>query len=73
MGTSWDMARDDKPYMEDYKHIIMEVGKDFQMDPAVIAGIISRESRGGRALDCRGEGDNGKAYGVMQVCALFGV
>jgi len=52
--------------MEKYKSIITKVGKAKKMDPAVIAGIISRESRAGAALK-DGWGDRGNGFGLMQV------
>ncbi|KAM6971920.1 lysozyme G-like [Aplochiton taeniatus] len=61
------MAADDKLYMEEYKPLIISVGRNLGMDPAVIAGIISRESRAGRGLDRNGFGDNGNGYGLMQI------
>uniref|UniRef100_A0A8C1M613 Uncharacterized protein n=1 Tax=Cyprinus carpio TaxID=7962 RepID=A0A8C1M613_CYPCA len=42
MGENIDLAR-----IEKYKSTIIKVGSTKQMDPAVIAAIISRESRAG--------------------------
>ena len=39
--------------------------------PALIAGLASRESRGGSLLDAAGYGDGGRAYGIMQVTETF--
>uniref|UniRef100_A0A672MRT2 Uncharacterized protein n=1 Tax=Sinocyclocheilus grahami TaxID=75366 RepID=A0A672MRT2_SINGR len=49
-----------------YKSKIIKVGRAKQMDPAVIAAIISRESRAGAALK-DGLGDHGNGFGLMQV------
>lgn len=65
--ASRSMAADDKPYMEQYKSLITSVGRELCMDPAIIAGIISRESRAGRGLDSNGKGDHGRGFGLMQI------
>lgn len=52
--------------MEKYKSIIIKVGKAKKIEPAVIAAIISRESRAGAALK-DGWGDRGNGFGLMQV------
>ena len=61
------MARRDHQYIQAYKATIVSVGSELGIEPAVIAGIISRESRGGTALSPGGWGDNGNAFGLMQV------
>lgn len=61
------LAENDLQRMKQYKDIIMKVGTATQMDPAVIAAIISRESRAGAAL-VDGWGDHGNGFGLMQVC-----
>jgi len=43
----------------------------FNLPPALLAGIASRESRGGAVLDKDGWGDNGNAFGIMQVDKRF--
>uniref|UniRef100_A0A8C1LZH8 Lysozyme g n=1 Tax=Cyprinus carpio TaxID=7962 RepID=A0A8C1LZH8_CYPCA len=52
--------------MENYKSMITNVGREKQMDPAVFAAIISRQSRAGATLE-DGWGDHGYAFGLMQV------
>uniref|UniRef100_A0A672MTU1 Uncharacterized protein n=1 Tax=Sinocyclocheilus grahami TaxID=75366 RepID=A0A672MTU1_SINGR len=47
-----------------YKSKIIKVGRAKQMDPAVIAAIISRESRAGAALK-DGLGDHGNGFGLI--------
>ncbi|XP_024145578.1 lysozyme g isoform X1 [Oryzias melastigma] len=70
--ASHRMAQTDEGRMRNYKDIIMQVGSEFHVDPAIIAGIISRESRAGNALD-DGWGDWNpernayNAFGLMQV------
>ncbi|XP_023268545.1 lysozyme g-like [Seriola lalandi dorsalis] len=64
--ASETMAETDRGRMGRYKSKINRVGNDTGIDPALIAGIISRESRAGNALD-GGWGDSGKAWGLMQV------
>ncbi|XP_042181363.1 lysozyme g isoform X4 [Oncorhynchus tshawytscha] len=61
------MAEHDRAAMDKYKRLIMKVAKRNEVDPAVICGIISRESRAGTGLDKHGRGDNGKAFGLMQI------
>ncbi|XP_039531247.1 lysozyme g-like isoform X2 [Pimephales promelas] len=64
--ASKKLAEADLTRMDKYKSIITKVGRAKQMDPAVIAGIISRESRAGAALK-DGWGDRGNGFGLMQV------
>ncbi|XP_036424754.1 lysozyme g-like [Colossoma macropomum] len=64
--ASYKLAENDLRRMDQYKSIITKVGNAKQMDPAVIAAIISRESRAGAAL-VDGWGDHGNGFGLMQV------
>ncbi|RVE76546.1 hypothetical protein OJAV_G00010950 [Oryzias javanicus] len=70
--ASHRMAQTDEGRMRNYKDIIIQVASEYHVDPAVIAGIISRESRAGNALD-NGWGDWNpemnayNAFGLMQV------
>ncbi|XP_064422767.1 lysozyme g [Latimeria chalumnae] len=64
--TSYRMAETDSARMEKYKDKILEVGIDKNIDPAIIAAIISRESHVGGALH-DGWGDRGNGFGLMQV------
>uniref|UniRef100_A0A672FM39 Lysozyme g n=1 Tax=Salarias fasciatus TaxID=181472 RepID=A0A672FM39_SALFA len=64
--ASEKMAATDLEDMDQYKDMIKKVGRDLEIQPALIAGIISRESRAGTQLK-NGWGDNGKAWGLMQV------
>ncbi|XP_019385030.1 PREDICTED: lysozyme g-like [Crocodylus porosus] len=65
--ASETIAAKDLPRMNNYKGIIHSAGRKLCVDPAVIAGIISRESHAGAALTRDGWGDGGNAYGLMQV------
>ncbi|KAM6341887.1 LYG protein, partial [Podargus strigoides] len=64
--ASEKIAERDLRAMNQYKSIIKKVGEKLCIEPAVIAGIISRESHAGKALR-NGWGDNGNAFGLMQV------
>lgn len=55
--------------MNRYKTLIKKVGKKLCIEPALIAGIISRESHAGKILK-NGWGDNGNGFGLMQVFAV---
>uniref|UniRef100_A0A8C2CVS8 Lysozyme g n=1 Tax=Cyprinus carpio TaxID=7962 RepID=A0A8C2CVS8_CYPCA len=66
--ASKKLAETDLARMEKYKSMITKVGREKQMDPAVIAAIISRQSRAGATLE-DGWGDHGYAFGLMQVVA----
>ncbi|KAF5904970.1 lysozyme g-like isoform X2, partial [Clarias magur] len=66
--ASSKLAEHDLKDMDQYKDIIFKVARAKQMDPAVIAGIISRESRAGTLLvDGWGDKGKGNGYGLMQV------
>lgn len=56
--------------MEKYQAKITQAGNSKCVDPAVIAGIISRESHAGTVLK-DGWGDHGNAFGLMQVWSTF--
>ncbi|XP_069732450.1 lysozyme g-like [Phaenicophaeus curvirostris] len=64
--ASEKIAEKDLRNMEKYRSKITKAGNSKGIDPAVIAGIISRESHAGTVLD-NGWGDYGNAYGLMQV------
>ena len=62
------MAERDGRYIQAYKETITSVGRELAVEPALIAAIISRESRGGTAIERTGGwGDHGQAFGLMQV------
>ena len=60
------MAEMDEKRMKVYKEKIQSVASLFEIDPVILAAIISRESRAGNTLK-DGWGDHGKAWGLMQV------
>ncbi|KAM8877074.1 lysozyme g-like [Synchiropus picturatus] len=64
--ASEEMAKTDLERMKKYYDMIKEVADEWNVDPYLIAGIISRESRAGNAL-VKGWGDHGNAFGLMQV------
>ncbi|CAK8698365.1 unnamed protein product [Clavelina lepadiformis] len=65
--ASRQMARNDLSRINNYKSNIIKAARNYNMDPAVVAGVISRESRGGSALSSTGTGDHGNGFGLMQV------
>ncbi|NWS68872.1 LYG protein, partial [Crotophaga sulcirostris] len=66
VAASEKIAEGDLRNMEKYRAKITKVGNSKCVDPAVIAGIISRESHAGTVLQ-DGWGDYGNAFGLMQV------
>ncbi|NXY92423.1 LYG protein, partial [Alcedo cyanopectus] len=66
VAASAKIAERDLRNMEKYRSTIVEVGHEKGVDPALIAGIISRESHAGTVLQ-NGWGDHGNAFGLMQV------
>ncbi|XP_061627663.1 lysozyme g-like [Phyllopteryx taeniolatus] len=64
------MAQTDLARLKKYKDVIKKVGGKRGIDPSIIAAIISRESRAGNVLK-DGWGDNGNAWGLMQVDKRF--
>ncbi|NXV80940.1 LYG protein, partial [Atlantisia rogersi] len=64
--ASEKIAEKDLKAMNNYKTIIKRVGEKLCVEPALIAGIISRESHAGTILK-NGSGDHGNAFGLMQV------
>uniref|UniRef100_H2Y7G6 Lysozyme g n=1 Tax=Ciona savignyi TaxID=51511 RepID=H2Y7G6_CIOSA len=67
ISASRTMAQTDLSRMNNYKSKIEQAGQQLCMDPAVIAGIISRETRAGAAMNSNGYGSDGHGYGLMQV------
>ncbi|CAK8692296.1 unnamed protein product [Clavelina lepadiformis] len=62
------MAATDLSAMAQYKPLIEQAASNLCVDPAVIAGIISRETRAGKAIkNSNGYGSDGHGYGLMQV------
>ncbi|KAG7261041.1 hypothetical protein CRUP_004343 [Coryphaenoides rupestris] len=66
--ASHKMAHTDAGRMAQYKTIIQRVARKHGVDPAVVAAIISRESRAGNVIRSTGGwGDHGNGFGLMQV------
>lgn len=59
------LAERDRPYLLRYQPMMRIVGRKYCMDPAVIAGVLSRESQGGNFVVDMGNMGNG--IGVIQV------
>ncbi|GAB5569540.1 lysozyme g-like protein 1 [Prionailurus iriomotensis] len=58
------LAEIDMPYILRYQPVIRTVGQKYCMDPAVIAGVLSRESHGGNIMV--NVGNVGDGIGVVQ-------
>ncbi|XP_071361859.1 lysozyme g-like isoform X2 [Trachinotus anak] len=74
VSASHTMAKTDQERMGKYKSIIYTVGEDYDIHPALIAAIISRESRAGATIEHTGgwgDWDQSRnawnAFGLMQV------
>ncbi|CAK8692293.1 unnamed protein product [Clavelina lepadiformis] len=68
VDASRQMAATDLSAMAQYKPLIEQAASNLCVDPAVIAGIISRETRAGKAIEnSNGYGSDGHGYGLMQV------
>ncbi|XP_037619883.1 lysozyme g-like isoform X1 [Sebastes umbrosus] len=72
--ASHTMAETDAERMEEYRSMINRVGEKYEIAPALIAAIISRESRAGNTIKSQGGwGDYNpgrrayNAWGLMQV------
>nr|XP_020516296.1 lysozyme g-like isoform X1 [Labrus bergylta] len=66
--ASHTMAQTDAGRMEEFRSKINRVGTQKGIPPALIAAIISRESRAGNAIkNTGGWGDHGNGWGLMQV------
>ncbi|KAJ8260386.1 hypothetical protein GJAV_G00181510 [Gymnothorax javanicus] len=68
VDASFELAKTDLERVNQYRAAIFSAAKNTQVHPAVIAAIISRETRGGSPHVMNdGWGDHGNAYGLMQV------
>ncbi|XP_064161693.1 lysozyme g-like [Anguilla rostrata] len=68
VSASHELARTDLSRVNQYKDAIQRAAQAHQIDPAVVAAIISRETRGGSPhVMSNGWGDHGYAFGLMQV------
>jgi murein DD-endopeptidase MepM/ murein hydrolase activator NlpD len=67
VAASEDMANTDWSKINPRKARFNEVAQRYELPPALLAAIASRETRGGAVLDSEGWGDRGNAFGIMQV------
>ncbi|SEU38204.1 Peptidoglycan-binding (PGRP) domain of peptidoglycan hydrolases-containing protein [Stigmatella erecta] len=65
--ASQKMAQTDLPQLRKYKAGIEAAAQKHGLPPALLAAIMSRETRGGTQLDKTGRGDRGNGFGLMQV------
>lgn len=65
--ASHQMAETDSRLMMRHKEKFEAAARRYNLPPALLAAIASRESRGGAALDRNGFGDHGHGFGLMQV------
>ncbi|XP_029460638.1 lysozyme g-like isoform X2 [Rhinatrema bivittatum] len=66
INASEKLAKADLERINKYKKQIKEVARKLLINAAVIAGVISRESRAGAVLD-KGWGENDNTFGLMQI------
>ncbi|XP_037540892.1 lysozyme g-like [Nematolebias whitei] len=71
--ASCRLARDDLHQMSTYKDDIIDVGRALHLHPALIAAIISKQSRAGTALKESGFGLYADCFGLMQISKRFHV
>jgi soluble lytic murein transglycosylase-like protein len=69
--ASQQMAQTDLQRVLALKDAFVTSGERFDVPPALLAAIASRESRCGNALSSDGTGDNGNGFGIMQVDKRF--
>jgi soluble lytic murein transglycosylase-like protein len=60
-------AAQQKALAEKYKADAEKLGAKYGVPPAMVLGIMSKESDFGTTLDANGRGDNGHGFGIMQV------
>ena len=71
ISASQQMARTDLQRVLALKDAFVLSGKTFDVPPALLAAIASRESRCGNVLAADGTGDQGNGFGIMQVDKRF--
>lgn len=69
--ASIKMAETDEGRILPLKERFISSAQMYDLPPALLAAIASRESRGGNVLDRNGFGDGGNAFGIMQVDRRF--
>jgi uncharacterized membrane protein YeaQ/YmgE (transglycosylase-associated protein family) len=65
--ASHQLARKDLPRVQKILDRFYRAAAKYDLSPAILAAIASRESRCGSALDLHGYGDHGNAFGIMQI------
>lgn len=71
IASSKKMAKTDLSRVLAIASVLRQVGTKFDVPPALIAALASRESRAGNVLDSQGFGDRGNAFGILQVDKRF--
>jgi len=71
VAASEQMAQTDLQRVLALKDAFLLSGKTFDVPPALLAAIASRESRCGNVLAPDGTGDQGNGFGIMQVDKRF--
>jgi N-acetylmuramoyl-L-alanine amidase len=71
VAASHQMAQTDLPRVLTLKAAFVLSGTAFDVPPALLAAIASRESRCGHVLAPDGTGDSGNGFGIMQVDKRF--
>ncbi|HEY9695952.1 MAG TPA: peptidoglycan-binding protein [Trichocoleus sp.] len=71
VGSSHKMAETDLSRAKPIVDVFRQVGAKFDVPPAMIAALASRESRCGNALSQNGWGDHDNAFGILQVDQRF--
>lgn len=67
VSASERMAQTDRDRVLPLKAKFIRAAHLYQLPPALLAAIASRETRGGNVLNSEGYGDGGNAFGIMQV------
>ncbi|HAC66244.1 MAG TPA: hypothetical protein DCF68_22590 [Cyanothece sp. UBA12306] len=65
--ASFQLAMNDQARIIKIKENLEKVAKKYNLPPALLAAIASRESRGGAILNQDGLADYGNAFGIMQL------
>lgn len=71
VASSHQMAQTDLFKIRTLTQQFRQVGKKYDIPPAFLAALASRESRCGAVLDAQGFGDGGNAFGIMQIDQRF--
>jgi soluble lytic murein transglycosylase-like protein len=71
IASSHKMAKTDLQRVLAIANSLHQVGNKFDVPPAILAALASRESRCGAVLDSAGFGDGGNAFGILQVDQRF--